>query len=160
MSEQKSKSIADSVSVQVHLVMNMDINDNGTLFGGRLMSWIDEVAGVVARRHSGTMACTASVDRLDFLSPAYLGDVVSVEGRVINVGRTSMIVEVKTFVQNLSTGEDGKKLVNLAYLTMVAMDANGKPTPVPRIVPHDDEEKTIFEYGIEIRERIKKALSE
>ena len=87
--------------------MPADLNGYNRLFGGRLMQWIDVVAGVVARRHSGCEVTTASVDQLEFQAPAFVNDTIAMEGRITHVGRTSMEVRVDTFVESLA-GSGGR----------------------------------------------------
>lgn len=131
--------------------MPADVNSAYNLFGGMLMQWIDVVAGVVARRHAGSAVLTAAVENLVFLAPAYLNDIVTLKGRVTYVGRTSMEVCVDTFVER---GDDAsvRLHVNRAYLTMVAVDADNKPTPVPALELKSDEERADFEAGRRRRE--------
>lgn len=134
-----------SRTVQTQIVLNEHINGAGRLFGGRLMEWIDIVAGVAARRHSGRNVTTASVDTLSFKAPAYLNDTVSIEGVVTCTGRTSMEVRVDTYVEAL----DGQRsMINRAYLVLVALDARGHPTPVPPLLAETDEEKAEQEAGL------------
>ena len=134
-----------SRTVQTQIVLNEHINGAGRLFGGRLMEWIDIVAGVAARRHSGRNVTTASVDTLSFKAPAYLNDTVSIEGVVTATGRTSMEVRVDTYVEAL----DGQRsMINRAYLVLVALDAQGHPTPVPPLLAETDEEKAEQEAGL------------
>ena len=134
-----------SRTVQTQIVLNEHINGAGRLFGGRLMEWIDIVAGVAARRHSGRNVTTASVDTLSFKAPAYLNDTVSIEGVVTCTGRTSMEVRVDTYVEAL----DGERsMINRAYLVLVALDAQGHPTPVPPLLAETDEEKAEQEAGL------------
>lgn len=134
-----------SRTVQTQIVLNEHINGAGRLFGGRLMEWIDIVAGVAARRHSGRNVTTASVDTLSFKAPAYLNDTVSIEGVVTCTGRTSMEVRVDTYVEAL----DGQRsMINRAYLVLVALDAQGHPTPVPPLLAETDEEKAEQEAGL------------
>ena len=134
-----------SRTVQTQIVLNEHINGAGRLFGGRLMEWIDIVAGVAARRHSGRNVTTASVDTLSFKAPAYLNDTVSIEGVVTCTGRTSMEVRVDTYVEAL----DGQRsIINRAYLVLVALDAQGHPTPVPQLLAETDEEKAEQEAGL------------
>ena len=134
-----------SRTVQTQIVLNEHINGAGRLFGGRLMEWIDIVAGVAARRHSGCNVTTASVDTLSFKAPAYLNDTVSIEGVVTATGRTSMEVRVDTYVEAL----DGQRsMINRAYLVLVALDAQGHPTPVPQLLAETDEEKAEQEAGL------------
>ena len=139
-----AKFVRDSRVEQVHMLMYEHLNGYGRLFGGQLMEWIDVVAGVVARRHSGCDVTTAAVDRLEFIAPAYIGDTVVLEGNLTCVGRTSMEVRVDTYVEKLS----GKKeRINRAYLVMVAIDKDGKPTSVPALIPESIEEKAEYEAG-------------
>lgn len=134
-----------SRTVQTQIVLNEHINGAGRLFGGRLMEWIDIVAGVAARRHSGCNVTTASVDTLSFKAPAYLNDTVSIEGVVTATGRTSMEVRVDTYVEAL----DGQRsMINRAYLVLVALDAQGHPTPVPPLLAETDEERAEQEAGL------------
>ena len=144
------KTIRESRARQDHIIMPMDVNSDYTLFGGQLMQWIDVVAGVVARRHSGCQVCTAAVDHLDFIEPARIDDVVSVEGRIIYAGRTSMIVCVETLVEHPATGKKPIR-TNLAYLTMVAMDKEGKPTTIPKLKAETEEDEADLRLGEERR---------
>jgi len=143
------KFVRDSRVEQVHMLMYEHLNGYGRLFGGRLMEWIDVVAGVVARRHSGCNVTTASIDRLEFIAPAYIGDTIVLEGNLTFVGRTSMEVRVDTYVEKLS-GQ--KERINRANLVMVALDENDRPTSVPALIPETIEEKAEYEAGRKRRE--------
>lgn len=123
----ENKHIEDSITEQIHFLKYEDINGEGRLFGGKLVSWIDEVAGAVARRHSGMTVTTASIDNLQFKNAAYLNDMVVIIGHLTYVGRTSMEVRVDSYVE----GIDGyRRPINRAFLTLVTLDENNKPTPV------------------------------
>lgn len=139
------KRVADSMTEQVHIVLPEDINGYSRLFGGRLMAWIDIVAAVVARRHSGCEVTTASVDRLEFKASAALNSTIVLKGRITYVGRTSMEVRVDVFVEAL---DGSRQHVNRAYLVMVALNADQKPTPVPRLALETDEERREWEGGV------------
>ena len=131
------KPVSASFTQQVQIIMPQHINGASRLFGGRLMEWIDVVAGVTARRHAGCDVTTASVGRLDFLAPAGVNDTILLEGRITWTGRTSMEVRVDTFVEGL----DGKRQqVNRAYLILVAIDSEGRPTQVPPLELNTPEE--------------------
>ena len=139
------KRISDSLTTHVEILMPADLNGYNRLFGGRLMQWIDVVAGVVARRHSGCEVTTASVDQLEFQAPAFVNDTIAMEGRITHVGRTSMEVRVDTFVESLG-GE--RRQVNRAYLVMVALDPKThKPTPVPSLLLETEEDFAEWEAG-------------
>ncbi len=125
------------------------------------MQWIDVVAGVVARRHAETDVLTAAVDHLEFLAPAHLDDIVTLMGRVTYVGSTSMEVCVDTYVERRSA-ENIRMHVNRAFLTMVSIDADGKPSQVPELELVTDEERRDYEAGRqrrELRNRIRKQSS-
>lgn len=142
------KTPRESKTEQVHILMPENLNGYGRLFGGRLMQWIDEVAGVTARRHCGCNVTTARVSDLQFHAAAHVNDVVVVEGIITYVGRTSMEVQVDTFAER-----PGERVhINRAYLTMVALDEAEKPTPVPPLLPETEEEKAAFAAGKARRE--------
>jgi len=145
-----SKPVSASRAEQVHIITPGDTNSGYTLFGGLLMQWIDIVAGVTARRHSGCDVRTAAVDHLDFIAPAYINDIVTIAGRVTFVGTTSMEVCVDTFVERMND-PDQRLHVNRAYLTMVAVDKDGKPCPVPGLICETEAEKADYEAGMERR---------
>ncbi len=144
MPEQKSKRVADSYAEQIQILMPEHINGYKRLFGGRLMEWIDIVAGVVARRHSGCNVTTAAIDNLQFEGAAHVNNTMVLQGRITYVGRTSMEVRVDSFVEHL----DGSRTkVNRAYLVMVALDEQERPTPVPGLVLETDEDRAEWEAG-------------
>lgn len=139
------KRAADSMTSHVEILMPGDLNGYDRLFGGQLMKWIDVVAAVAARRHSGCEVTTASVDSLEFQAPAYVNDTIVLEGRVTYTGRTSMEVRVDTFVEALG---GSRRQVNRAYLVLVALDAEThKPTAVPPLLIETAEEKAEWEAG-------------
>ena len=144
------KPVSASRAEQVHIITPADVNSSYTLFGGMLMQWIDIVAGVSARRHSECNVRTAAVDHLNFIAPAYIDDIVTIAGRVTCVGNTSMEVCVDTFVERMGNMKE-KLHVNRAYLTMVAVDADGKPTPVPGLLCETEAEKLDYDAGMERR---------
>lgn len=144
MAELLPKRVKDSMTSQVQIIMPQHINGYHRLFGGQLVEWIDVVAGVVARRHSGRNITTAFIDNLHFKAPAYANDTVVLEGRITYVGTTSMEVRVDTFVENLDGNRD---LVNRAYLVLVALDENERPAPVPKLILETDEDYAEWEAG-------------
>ena len=123
-----TKLVADSTCEAMRIVTHQDVNGENRLFGGRLMEWIDELAGIAARRHCGTSVTTACVDTLTFKQPALLNDIVVIVARVTYVGRTSLEVRVDSYVEDTSTGDHSD--INSAYLTEVCVDSDGHPTPV------------------------------
>ena len=112
------------------------------------MEWIDVVAGVVARRHSGREVTTAAIDNLQFKAAAHINSTVVLIGRITYVGRTSMEVRVDAFVEEL----DGRRqMINRAYLVMVALDEHEQPTPVPPLILESEEDRTEWEAGVRRR---------
>lgn len=152
------KSVKNSYAEQVQILTQKDMNGYNRLFGGRLMEWIDIVASVVARRHSGRNVTTAVVDTLTFRAPAHLNDTVILCGRITYVGRTSMEVCVETYVEHL---DSSRTLINTAYVIIIAIDENEKPVEVPRLKLETEEEKaewTLAEKRAEIRKQRRKEM--
>lgn len=149
------KTVAESRTEQAQILLPMYVNSDFRLFGGQLMAWVDVVAGVVARRHSGSSVTTAAVERLDFLEPAVLDDTLVLVGHITYAGRTSMEVCVDTFVEGHNEQSGHRKLVNRAYLTMVAIDKQGKPTQVPELILTTDEERREYAEALERRKHRK-----
>ena len=144
MPELNAKRISESQTEQVQIVMSGDTNGNGRLFGGRLAAWIDIVAAVVARRHSGREVTTVSIDNLHFKAPAYINETVVLIGCVTYTGRTSIEVRVDTYSENLS-GE--RNMINSAYVVMVALDENEKPMCVPDLLLENEEQRAEWTAG-------------
>ncbi len=131
-------------------------NVHGTIFGGILMQWVDGAAGISAARHAGGLVVTASMDRLHFLRPARLGDVVVVQAQVNFAARTSMEVGVRVFAENQITRE--RVQATRAYLTFVSVDDQGRPREVPRLVPENADDRRRFREAaarraVRLRER-------
>ena len=140
----KNRKVSYSYTEQVQMVTSPDLNGYGRLFGGRLMEWIDVVAGIVARRHSGCKVTTAMVDTLCFRAPAYPNDTLVLAGKVTHVGRTSMEVCVRTMVEDLN---GMKRTINKAYFVLVALDDDDRPTEVPGLILETDEDKMEWELA-------------
>ena len=122
-----------------HIMLPQDANPFGNVHGGVIMKYVDDAAGVAAARHVRGPAVTASVDRLDFFHPVYIGNLLIVRASLNMVGKSSMEVGVRVEAETLVTG-----LVNhvvTAYLTFVALDINQRPGQVPPLILETDEEK-------------------
>ena len=118
--------------VMTQIVMPTHTNGAaGIMFGGVMMQWIDVCAGVAAMRHASGGVLTASIDRLDFLSPVRVGEIVVLQAMVNYAGKTSMEVGCRVETEDMLTGV--RRYVTKAYLTFVAVDAHGKPRPIPRL---------------------------
>ncbi|MGM0875932.1 MAG: acyl-CoA thioesterase [Bacillota bacterium] len=124
-----------------------DVNNHNTLFGGRLMSHLDQVASISAARHSRKECVTASTDSVDFLHPVRTTDSVCFEAYVTWTGTSSMEVFVKIIAEDLKSGES--KIAATAFLTFVALDQYKRPTRVPQVIPETEEEKKLHETGQE-----------
>ena len=136
------KSVSDSLTEQQYLICPAHINHYGRLFGGQLLKWIDELAGIVAIRHCGGTVTTAAIDNLQFHAPAYTGDMIVLQGQVTYVGRSSMEVRVDTYREAL----DGtREIINRAYLDMVAIDCKGRPQEVPALSIETEAQRQEFE---------------
>jgi len=149
------KPVSDSQVEISQIMMPPDANPAGNVFGGVIMNIIDSCALIVASRHTHLNCVTASVDRLNFLSPVFIGNVVIAKGSINYVSRSSMEVGVSVDAECLVTGR--KAHVASAYLTYVALDENDKPTKIPGLVLENDEQKKRFKEAEERRKnRIKK----
>lgn len=133
----------DSQSEMAEIVLPNDANPLGALLGGRLMHWIDLAGAMAAHRHSRSYAVTASVDHIDFLVPVRVGDLVILRSSVNRVFRTSMEVGVKVFVENYLA--DTAQHVASAYLTFVAVDAEGKHLKVAPVIPESEDQKRRYD---------------
>ena len=144
----EGKTVDESRVETVHIVRPSHLNGANRLFGGLLMQWIDEVAGIVAKRHSMCNVTTAAVDNLTFLHGAYQNEMVVIKGKVTWVGTSSMEVCVDTYVED-QTGKHHR--INNAHFIMVALDENERPVTVPRLLLQTEDEKLAWEHGEERR---------
>lgn len=133
------KSATESEVIMTHLVLPQDANPAGNLHGGVILKHIDTAGGVVAKKHSRCNIVTASIDRMAFKQPAYMGELLTFKASLNHVGRSSMEVGVRVEAENLSTGEI--RHTNSAYLTFVALDEAGKPTEVPPLLQDTETAK-------------------
>ncbi|HEV3189400.1 MAG TPA: acyl-CoA thioesterase [Polyangiaceae bacterium] len=129
MSTLRPKSIADSVTEMTEYVLPQHANVYGTVFGGQIMAWVDICAAICAQRHAGRPCVTAFVDSLLFKRPVRVGQVVRLHAHVVATFRTSMEIEVSVLGENAMTGEVWPTVE--CHVILVAMNDDGKPTPVP-----------------------------
>ena len=139
----------DSETVMSELMMPHHANVMGNVFGGIILSLVDHVAAVCAIRHSRKQCVTVSVDKVDFREPIHVGELITAMARVNFAGRTSMEVGVKIVAENVISGE--QRHTNSCYVTYVALDENGKPTPVPPVVPKTADEKRRYDRAAQRR---------
>ena len=129
---------ADSESVLVRWMGPIDANSAGFVHGGTVMRYCDEAAGLAAVRHSGQRCVTAGMDRMTFNEPVHIGEVVSFKALVNAAWRTSLEVGVRVEAEDPRTGE--VRHTTTAYLTMVAIDDDGRPAPVPALECETDDQ--------------------
>ena len=138
MKDMKNKNVQDSVVVMAQQMNPQDANPAGNVHGGVIMKLIDTAAGAAAIRHARTNAVTASIDRLDFHNPVFVGDLVTLRASLNLVGRTSMEVGVRVESENLVTGK--VRHTASAYLTFVSLDTSGRPSELPPLIFETEEE--------------------
>ena len=122
-----------------------DANPSGNVFGGQILKHIDLIAGLVAQRHAQTNCVTASIDRVNFLKPVFVGDALVLHARLNYVHRSSMEIEIKVAAENLMKGTS--TLTGTAFVTVIALDKGGKPTQVPKLLLESEEDKKKFAEG-------------
>ena len=145
------KPVKESQHETSELMMPGDANNLGHVFGGVILSMMDKCAAIAAFRHSRASVVTASIDRVDFREPIFLGDLVVMKASVNFVGRSSMEVGVRVEAEELLTGR--RRHTNSCYLTFVAVDTHGKPIEVPELRPETPEELRRYEAAKERRRR-------
>ena len=143
----KAKSVIESKSVKSAVVLPPDTNNLGTVFGGKVMSYIDDIAALSAMRHARMTVVTASTDSVDFLHPIKSDQAICLEAFVTWTYNTSMEVFVKVVGEDLMTGE--RTVCATSFLTFVALDSHGKPHPVPPVIPGTGFEKKLFDTAPE-----------
>lgn len=147
------KTVADSKTEISHLLFNKDMNGAGRLFGGQLLMWIDEMAGIVAKRHCESNVTTACIDNLQFKEACYINDIIVMIGYLTHVGRSSMEVRIDTYVEK---SDGSRHPVNRAFFVMVALDENDRPMEVPRLKITTMEEQAKWDAAkkrIELRKQ-------
>ena len=145
--------MSQSRTIQTKLILPPDTNHHHTIFGGKVLSYIDEIAAITAMKHAKSEVVTASIDSVDFVSSAYAGEVLELEALVTSTGRSSMEVYVRVICKNLITSEE--RLTTESFITMVAINEQGKPTEVPPVFPETEMEQRLFETGPQRREHRK-----
>lgn len=156
-----AKPVRESQAIYTELTLPNDANSLGTLFGGKLMQYVDLCAAISAIRHARCAVVTASVDQLTFLQPVRIGQLVILKSSVNRVFRTSMEVGVKVWVEDLASGE--VKHVSSAYLTFVALDKDRQRIPICPVTPETEDEIRRYEHAghrrevrLQMREAMKK----
>lgn len=141
--------LAESYTEMTELLLPNDTNNLGRALGGAVLHWMDICGAIAGMRFASQQVVTASMDHVDFISPIDLGEVAVVEGYVFNTGRTSVDVKVDVRAENPRTGEDRK--TTASFFTFVALDGDGRPTPVPKLEWPTAEEEALREEAVEER---------
>ena len=131
--------VSESSLFASHLMMPQDANIQGNVYGGTIMKLMDEIAGVVAARHCRKNVVTASVDQMSFLKPVYIGNLLILKASVNYVGKTSLEIGVRIEAEDLTN----RQIVHTgsSYMTFVALDDEGHPSLIPKVIPVTKEEK-------------------
>ncbi|MEO7030486.1 MAG: acyl-CoA thioesterase [Acidobacteriaceae bacterium] len=148
--ELQGRRVSESQSERTEAIFPADSNALGTLFGGRLMQFIDLVGAMAASRHARTYVVTASMDHLDFVAPVRVGELLILKASVNRAFRTSMEVGVRAMVEDVR--EQKLRHVSSAYLTFVAMDKQGQRVEVPQVIPETGHQKRRFDDALRRRE--------
>jgi uncharacterized protein (TIGR00369 family) len=152
-----SRPVSFSKTTITELMIPAYANFGGKIHGGILLSLMDKVAYACASRHAGTYCVTVSVDKVEFLAPVEVGELVSLKASVNYVGRSSLVVGIRVEAQNVKTGI--VKHTNSSFFTMVAKGDDDKPTPVPALILENKEEVKRFIESMKMKE-IKKEMHE
>ncbi len=142
----EGKSPDESKAESTIVMLPSDANPKGNVFGGIILKHLDLIAGLVAKRHAGhANTVTASIDRMTFLKPIFIGNALILNARVNYVKRSSMEIEVTVFAEDLD--DNTRVHAATAFVTMIALDKYGKPTEVPSLLLENDDDKTRYEEG-------------
>ena len=154
----KPRPVRDSQTTITELMIPSYANFGGKIHGGILLSLMDKVAYATSSKHAGTYCVTVSVDKVEFLQPVEVGELVSLKASVNYVGRTSLIVGIRVEAQNVKTGI--VKHTNSCFFTMVAKDNNNKPTEVPALILENNEDVKRFIESLRMKDIKQKVREE
>ncbi len=153
-----SKNPADSETIKTDVVCPNDTNPMGLLQGGRLVEWMDIAAAVCAQTHAGKICVTAAINNVDFRKTARVGDIITISARITRAFTTSMEIQVLAFARTVSEGEN--YLISEAWFTFVALDENGKATPVMAVTPISLTDKEKYDAALIRKEKKSQQKSE
>ena len=137
--------MSHSRTIQTHLVLPPDTNHMNTIFGGKVLADIDEIAAIASMKHAKMETVTASFDSVDFYAPVRSGEILELEAVVSNTGRSSMEIYIRVQARDIETNDT--KLTTESFVTMVAVNEKGEPQPVAPVFPETNEERRLFESG-------------
>ncbi len=150
----REKSPGESSADVIVRMFPSDANPAGNVFGGEILKHIDMVAGIVAQRHAQSNAVTVSMDSVNFIKPVFVGNVLKLNARINYVHNSSMEIEVRAEAEDIITGI--KTITGTAFVTFVALDKNGRPKHVPKLLLKTDEDRAKFADGkMRMEERLK-----
>ena len=150
----RPKKPSESSITTARLMMPTDANVLGNVFGGAIMRYMDEIAAIVAWRHAGKNSVTASIDRMNFYAPVYVGNLLILKAAVNYVGNTSMEIGVRIEAQDPTSKKSTH--TGSCYLTYVAIDKKGRPTEIPKLILTTADEKKRFQQAL-ARRRLREA---
>jgi len=142
----KYRYVKDTRITISELMLPSHANFSGKIHGGHILNLMDQIAFACASKHSGNYCVTASVNKVDFLNPIEVGELVHMKASINYTGRTSMVVGLRVESENIQTGEI--KHCNSSYFTMVAKDKDGKNAPIPGLILTDEQEVRRFTRSI------------
>ncbi len=145
----EAKRVSDSSVTVIQQMMHEDANLYGNVHGGTIMKLVDNTAGIVGVRHSGRQMVTASIDRLDFHNPVFVGDLLRITASANYVGSTSMEIGIRIEAEDYKTGK--VRHTASAYMTFVALDERGKPVKIPPLESVTEDEKRRNKEAVERR---------
>lgn len=148
--EENARAVSYSQHTMTYLAAPNDANLRGSLFGGVVLALVDKIAYVTATRHANCPTVTASFDQVDFRSPIEIGEIVTLQASVNFVGRTSMEVGVRVLAESVTGGEP--RHTNSCYVTMVALDEEGRPRSVPKLIVEDEVQLRRYQDAVQRRE--------
>ncbi len=149
-----TKKVSESYIETNQLALPGDTNLLGNLLGGKTMHWIDIAGALTASRHANSKVATISIDKIIFKKPIRQGELVCMKSSLVWAGRTSMVIDVDVYAENLATGE--RRKTTESRLTFVALDDNEKPTPVPGLQLETEEQKAKFDEVQRYMDQLKK----
>ncbi len=150
----KAKTPSHSKTIKTEVVCPNDTNPVGILQGGRLVQWMDIAAAVSAQTHAGKICVTASIDKVSFENPAFVGDIITIEAKLTRAFSRSMEIFVSAWSSNIRRPKH--LLISKSYFTFVALDDNGSPTSVPQVNPVSKEDIELFNSAGDRRGRMSK----
>jgi acyl-CoA hydrolase len=149
MGKPAGRTVAETVVEMVEVALPNDANPLGNLLGGKVMHLIDIAGAIAAHRHSRSQVVTVAVDNVDFLYPIRVGELVILRAHITRAFRTSIEAEVRVYREDYLSG--ARQQTSSAFVTYVALDADGKPTEVPPLIARTPEEKRRYREALERR---------